>query len=99
VFHPYFDLDHQAVGRDPHTKATVTHEHFPEIDECDLLYALLPEGYIGCSVTIELAYAYAKGKRIVVSELPNEYAVRAMVAELCSPDELIARYEKSGGGI
>jgi nucleoside 2-deoxyribosyltransferase len=93
VFHPYFHLDHQALERDPDTKATVTLQHFPEIDECDLLYALLPEGYIGCSVTIELSYAYAKGKRVVASEPPGEYAVRAMVSELCPPDEFVARYE------
>jgi hypothetical protein len=94
VFHPYFHLDHQAIERDPNIKSAVTLQHFPEIDECDVLYALLPEGYIGCSVTIELSYAYAKGKRIVVSEPPDEYAVRAMVAEQCSPDEFVARYEK-----
>ena len=93
VSHPYFHLDHRALERDPAAKSAVTLQHFPEIDECDVLYALLPEGYIGCSVTIEVSYAYAKGKRIVVSEPPNEYAVRAMVAEVCSPEEIVSRYE------
>jgi hypothetical protein len=93
VFHPYFHLDHDALERDPAAKSSVTLQHFPEIDECDVLYALLPTGYVGCSVTIELSYAYAKGKRIVVSELPSEFAVRAMIAEVCSPDEFVARYE------
>lgn len=92
VFHPYFYLDHEVIECDPSIKSAVTLQHFPEIDECDVLYALLPEGYIGCSVTIEVSYAYAKGKRIVVSEPPYEYAVRAMVAEHCPPDEFVARY-------
>lgn len=97
VFHPYFHLDHQVIERDPSVKSSVTLQHFPEIDECDVLYALLPGGYIGCSVTIEMSYAYAKGKRVIVSEPPNEYAVQAMVAEQCSPDEFVARYENSEG--
>ena len=96
VFHPYFHLDHKALERDPAVKSAVTLRHFPEIDECDVLYALLPGGYIGCSVTIEVSYAYAKGKRVVVSEPPGEYAVRAMVAEQCAPDEFIARYGEGG---
>ena len=98
VFHPYFHLDHQVLERDPDIKSAVTLQHFPEIDECEVLYALLPEGYIGCSVTIEVSYAYARGKRVVVSEPPNEYAVRAMVAEHCPPDEFVARYENGEGG-
>jgi nucleoside 2-deoxyribosyltransferase len=91
VFHPYFHLE--ALERDPHTKSPVTLQHFPEIDECDVIYALLPEEYIGCSVTIELSYAYAKGKRVIASGPPGEYAVRAMLSELCPPDEFVARYQ------
>lgn len=98
VFHPYFHLDHDALERDAHAKSAVTLRHFPEIDECDVLYALLPGGYIGCSVTIELSYAYARGKRVVASEPPDEFAVRAMVAELCPPDEFVARYGAGEGG-
>jgi hypothetical protein len=94
VHHPYFHLDPSAVDADPDYKSRVTLQHFPEIDDCDVFYALLPAGYIGCSVTIELAYAYAKGKKIVVSEAPTEFAVRALVTEISSPDQFIARYER-----
>ena len=64
------------------------------IDDCDVFYALLPDGYIGCSVTIELAYAYAKSKEIVASEAPAEFAVRALVTEISGPDKFIARFER-----
>ncbi len=94
VHHPYFHLDPQAVDADPDYKSRVTLQHFPEIDDCDVFYALLPDGYIGCSVTIELAYAYAKGKEIVVSEAPAEFAVRALVTEVSGPDKFIARFER-----
>jgi hypothetical protein len=64
-----------------------------EIDKLTVepsFYALLPDGYIGCSVTIELTYAYAKGKRIVASEAPAEFAVRPMISTICSPEEFPA---------
>ena len=94
VHHPYFHLDSNTVDADPELKSQVTLQHFPEIDESEIIYALLPGGYIGCSVTMELAYAYAKGKRIVVSETPSEFAVRPMVSEICSPEQFLARLEK-----
>jgi hypothetical protein len=94
VHHPYFHLDPAEVDADPDYKSRVTLQHFPEIDDADIFYALLPDGYIGCSVTIELAYAYAKEKKIVVSEAPSEFAVRALVTEIRSPDQFIARFER-----
>ena len=46
----------------------LTLEHFAAIDQSDLLYVLCPEGYVGRSVTLEIGYAYAKGKRVFFSE-------------------------------
>jgi len=94
VHHPYFHLDPTAVDADPDYKSRVTLQHFPEIDDCDVFYALCPGGYIGCSVTIELAYAYAKGKEIIVSEPPAEFAVRALVTGISSPDQFVTRLER-----
>jgi hypothetical protein len=92
VHHPYFHLDPGQVDADPDLKSRITSRHFPEIDASDIFYALLPGGYIGCSVTIELTYAYARNKKIVVSEPPGEFAVRSMVAEICSPKQFAARF-------
>jgi len=94
VHHPCFHLDSNAVDTDPELKSQVTQQHFLEINESEMVYALLPRGYIGCSVTIELTYAYAKGKRIVVSEAPSEFAVWPMVSEICSPEQFLARFER-----
>jgi len=92
VHHPYFHLNPEEVDADPERKARVTVAHFPEIDESEIIYALLPKGYIGCSVTIELTYGYARGKKIVVSEAPVEFAVRPMVSEICTPEEFLERF-------
>ena len=89
VFHPYFDRDQALIEGDPALKARVTLEHFPEIDRCDLVYGLLRGGYTGVSVAMELAYAFARGKRIVTSEPSAEYAVRALVADVMTPEEFL----------
>ena len=73
----------------------MTVQHFPEIEDSEIFYAILPDGYIGCSVTIELTYAYAKKKIIVASEAPAEFAVRPMISEICSQEDFPARFETS----
>jgi nucleoside 2-deoxyribosyltransferase len=65
----------------------VTREHFPELDASDVVYALLLGGYTGTSVAMELAYAFAKGKRVVTSEPSSEFAVRAVVDAVIAPDD------------
>jgi nucleoside 2-deoxyribosyltransferase len=87
VFHPYFDRDARAIEADPELKVAVTREHFPELDGSDVVYALLPGGYTGTSVAMELAYAFAKGKRVVTSEPSAEFAVRAVVDAVIPPED------------
>jgi hypothetical protein len=95
VHHPYFHLDPRAVDADPEIKSAVTLNHFAEIDESEIVYALLPKGYIGCSVTIELTYGFAKGKKIVASEQPREFAVRPMISEICDTMHFLDRFRKA----
>ena len=90
VFHPYFDRDASAIESDPALKIAVTREHFPELDASDVVYALLPGGYTGTSVAMELTYAFARGKRILASEPSAEFAVRAVVDAVVEPEDLLA---------
>ena len=92
VYHPYFELDPKEVDADPERKREVTIRHFEELDQCDLVYALLPGGYIGISVTMELAYAYGREKHIISSELPDEYAVRPMISDVMNPDLFLRQF-------
>ena len=89
VYHPFLDRDQAAIDADPEMKQAVTREHFPEIDACDVLYALAPGGYVGASVVIEMAYAFARGKRVVTSEAVGEYAVRALVSAVAAPPDFL----------
>jgi len=92
VFHPYFHLDPIAIDSDADRKSEVTLRHFQEIDGSDILFAILPGGYIGCSVTIEVTYAYSRGKKIVASEVPSEYAVRPMITMISTADDFVAQF-------
>ncbi len=89
VYHPFFDRDQDAIEADPALKQAVTREHFAEIDACDVLYALAPGGYVGTSVVIEMAYAFARGNRVVTSEPAGEYAARALVSEIATPADFL----------
>lgn len=86
-FYPY--IDETDIEDNPEEKKKATVSHFPEIDEIDSLYALTPEGRVGYSVTIEIAYAYAKGKEVITSEPVQELAVKALVSKEMSPEEFI----------
>ena len=44
-------------------------------------------------MTIELAYAYAKEKKIVASEEPTEFVVRPLISEICNPKQFVARFD------
>ena len=90
TYHPFFERDQAAIEADPAVKVAVTREHFPEITECEVLYALAPDGYLGASVLIEMTYAYALGKRVVISELVREFAARALVTEVSAPQSFVA---------
>lgn len=86
-FYPY--KDEVDIEDDFAQKKRVTLQHLPEIDEVDVLYVVAKDGYVGFSVAIEIAYAYAKGKEIISSEPIKEFAVRALVSKVMTPEEFI----------
>lgn len=88
-FYPYFEFNAESVEHDEELKKKLTLRHFPELDQIDVLYVYAKDGYVGYSVTIEMAYAYAKGKEIISSEQINEIAVRAMVSKIMNKEEFI----------
>ena len=62
----------------PEVISRLTREHFAAIDQSSVLYVLCPEGYVGRSVTLEIGYAHAKGKRIYFSEPTNDLVLDAL---------------------
>ncbi|MBW3013945.1 hypothetical protein KY335_01760 [Candidatus Woesearchaeota archaeon] len=62
---------------------------FEKIDDADIVYIFADNGYIGKTVAIEIAYAYAKGKEVVSSEELEELSARTLISKVMSPEELI----------
>ncbi|MBI2572980.1 hypothetical protein HYV86_03930 [Candidatus Woesearchaeota archaeon] len=93
-FYPDFDFQDERAEKNEELKKKLTLKHFPEIDQVDVLYVYAKEGYVGYSVTIEIAYAYAKRKEIISSEEIRELGVKALVSKVMNPEEFVRYVSK-----
>ncbi len=50
--YPYFDFHNGSVENNEEIKKKLTLNHFPEIDEIDILYVYAKDGYVGYSVIV-----------------------------------------------
>jgi nucleoside 2-deoxyribosyltransferase len=60
---------------EPDWKAAMAREHYTAMREADAVYFVLPTGYMGTSVILELGYAAALGKPIIFSERTGDVAL------------------------
>ena len=68
---------------------------FREIDECDVVYVFSKDGYIGNSVSVEIAYAYARRKELIAMHDIKDKCVQTLVPRVMGCLELI-KYCKRG---
>lgn len=61
---------------------------FKEIDKADMVYIYSAGGYVGKTVAMEIAYAYARAKVVVSSERIEELSARALVSRVVKPEQL-----------
>lgn len=88
VFTPRFDFNEEAVAVTMADKISLTHEFLRKIDKSDAIYVVDQDGYTGRSVCIEIGYASALGKTVVLAEPPAENAVRALTSEVVAVGEI-----------
>jgi predicted RNase H-like nuclease (RuvC/YqgF family) len=62
---------------------------FGRIQECDLVYVYSKQGYVGKTVAMEIAYAYAKGKEIISLEEVEELSARGLVDKIVDIEGLV----------
>jgi nucleoside 2-deoxyribosyltransferase len=91
VFTPRFDFNEEVVNVAIADKISLTHEFLRKIDQSDAIYVIDQEGYTGRSVCIEIGYASALGKAVILSEIPSENAVRALTSEVVAVGEITKR--------
>jgi nitrogen fixation protein len=91
VYAPRFDFNEEIVEVAKDDKIRLTHEFLGKIDRSDAIYVIDQEGYTGRSVCIEIGYASALGKTVMVSEPPLENAVQALAAAVIPVGDLAKR--------
>ena len=56
--------------------------HLDAIDKCDALIVCSQNGYVGASTLLEIGYAQAIRKRIIFTEMPEEFILQTLPAEV-----------------
>ncbi|MBU0952976.1 MAG: hypothetical protein KKA90_00965 [Nanoarchaeota archaeon] len=67
---------------------------FEWIDKASVVYVIAKGGYVGRTVAMELAYAYAMEKPVIASEELQELSARAVVNKVLAPEAFIAQLTK-----
>ncbi|GAA2642890.1 hypothetical protein [Streptomyces vastus] len=78
VHTPRFDFDEEFVEVGLDEKMELTREFLDKIRRSDAVYVIDKQGYTGRSVCIEVGYASALGRTVVLAEPAEEGAVRAL---------------------
>lgn len=91
VFTPRFDFNEEVVNVTLADKIRLTHEFLSKVGRSDAIYVIDQDGYTGRSVCIEIGYASALGKVVILSEPPSENAVRALTNEVVAVSEITKR--------
>jgi len=60
-----------------------------KIDKADIVYIVNPDGYIGRSVSVDIGYAFAKGKDIYAMYRIDDPPVMNLVKGVLSIQELV----------
>lgn len=70
-------------------KKQLTLDHNERMDESDIIYIVNPKGYIGESVSMEMAYAKGAGKKVYALEQAQTPTKSAFIDEVKSIEEVI----------
>ncbi len=77
-------------GRDStETESDKISQMFGRIDKSDIVFLVANSGYIGRTVLMEIAYAYAKGKEIISSCKPGDVQIQEMVSKILTKEGLV----------
>jgi nucleoside 2-deoxyribosyltransferase len=91
VYTPRFDFDEETSTVGQEDKVRLTREFLSKIGRSDVVYVVDEGGYTGRSVCIEIGYAAALGKPVILSEPPAEDAVLALASEVIPVAEIAKR--------
>lgn len=75
------------------TIRTVQDRHFAAIESSHMLWAVLPQGYIGTSTALEIGYALSSGVPVFSMDVPHDWTARKYVEVVGSIDEAVRRLQ------
>jgi len=94
VHTPRFDFDEELVQVSTEDKIQLTREFLRKIHRSDAIYVVAENGYTGSSVCIEVGYASALGKVVILSESPTEGAIAALANTVIDTDKFPSELRK-----
>jgi hypothetical protein len=89
VYTPRFDFNEELVEVTTGEKINLTHEFLAKVQRSDAIYVIDVDGYTGRSVCIEVGYASALNKIVILSEPPIEGAIDALKDAVISTGDFI----------
>ena len=66
-----------------------------KVDDADVVYVVDPEGYVGKSVSVDIGYAYGKGKAIYVMHPVDDPPIMDLTNGVLPPKALIDLFKRS----
>ena len=67
---------------------------FESIDNSDVIYIFSKDGYIGKTVALEIAYSFAKRKKVISSSEVEDFSARSLISKVMKPEDFI-KYAKN----
>jgi len=69
-------------GEENMTPLELERHHLRAILDSDALIVCNPEGYVGASAMLEIGFSHSHGKRIIFTEVPEEFMLNTLPAEI-----------------
>lgn len=88
------DGEMTRMAGDPEDIAGIRRAQFEAIYSSDILYIVNPGGYVGPASTLDVGFAYSLQIPVWTSEPAFEDAVRVLVSNHGSPEELLGKEGK-----
>jgi nucleoside 2-deoxyribosyltransferase len=70
-----------------------------KIDEADVVYIFNPGGYVGKSVSVDIGYAYARGKSIYAMNPVEDPPVADLITGILSPESMVRLVKESSAAV
>ena len=94
IHFPNLDFKIPESGFKKESMLKLKNDHFMKIQSSDSIYVLTPDKYIGRSVSIEIGYAKALGKKVIFSRRTEQLELDVLADNFLDIEGLLHMNEK-----